>query len=86
LVPESSELTVPADRQGAASGATQNSNCTTTKGVARLRLARESVKVEGDEYDPDSLARSGHNHNKRNAEMVGGRTGGEPCWAVVRAH
>jgi len=44
------------------------------EGVAELSLALESVEVDRDEYEihTNTLARSGSNHNKRNAELIGG--------------
>jgi hypothetical protein len=44
------------------------------EGVAELSLALESVEVDGNEYNlrTNTLARSGSNHNKRNAEIIGG--------------
>jgi hypothetical protein len=48
------------------------------KGVAELRLALDSVEVEGNVYDLHSttFTRFGHNHKKRNWEMIGGGSGG----------
>ena len=48
------------------------------KGVARLRLALESVEVDGSYYDlhTNTFARFGHNHKKRNWEIIGGGSGG----------
>lgn len=47
------------------------------KGVARLRLALNSVEVAGKDYDlqTTSLTRTGQNHNKRNWVLIGGGTG-----------
>ena len=47
------------------------------KGVARLRLALNSVEVAGKSYDlqTTSLTRSGQNHDKRNWTLIGGGTG-----------
>jgi len=44
------------------------------KGVAELRLALESVDVYGNSYDIHSstFTRFGHNHEKRNWEIIGG--------------
>lgn len=48
------------------------------KGVAELRLALDSVEVDGSDYDLHSgiLTRFGHSHKKRNWEMIGGGSGG----------
>ncbi len=48
------------------------------KGVARLALALDSVEVNGKKYDLDTTDSShyGHNHNKRNAEWIGGGAAG----------
>lgn len=48
------------------------------KGVAELRLALDSVEVEGNYYDIHSstFTRFGHNHKKRNWEIIGGGSGG----------
>ncbi|MBI3485173.1 MAG: hypothetical protein HY012_08495 [Acidobacteria bacterium] len=47
------------------------------KGVARLRLALNSVEIAGKNYDlqTTSLTRSGQNHDKRNWVLIGGGTG-----------
>jgi hypothetical protein len=47
------------------------------QGVARLRLALQSVEVAGKDYDlqTSSLTRTGPNHDKRNWVMIGGGTG-----------
>jgi hypothetical protein len=47
------------------------------KGVARLRLALNSVEIAGKSYDlqTTSLTRSGQNHDKRNWVLIGGGTG-----------
>jgi len=47
------------------------------KGVARLRLALNSVEIAGKSYDlqTTSLTRSGQNHDKRNWTLIGGGTG-----------
>jgi len=47
------------------------------KGVAELRLALESVRINGTDYDLHSstFARVGENHNKRNAIAIGGASG-----------
>jgi hypothetical protein len=47
------------------------------KGVAVLKLALVSVEVDGKDYDlqTTSVTRSGKNHNKRNAVLIGGGTG-----------
>ena len=48
------------------------------KGVAELRLAIESVEVDGSYYDLHSstFTRFSHNHKKRNWEIIGGGSGG----------
>jgi hypothetical protein len=48
------------------------------KGVAEIRLALDSVQVEGNSYDLHSttFTRFGHNHKKRNWEIIGGGSGG----------
>ena len=48
------------------------------KGVAEIRLALQSVQVEGNSYDIHSstFTRFGHNHKKRNWEIIGGGSGG----------
>ena len=48
------------------------------RGVAKLRLALESVEVDGSYYDlhTSSFARFGRNHKKRNWEIIGGGSGG----------
>lgn len=48
------------------------------KGVARLRLALDSVEVNGKKYDvrTGGVARYGRNHVKRNWEYIGGGAGG----------
>lgn len=48
------------------------------KGVAELRLALESVDVEGSVYDLHSsvFTRLGHNHKRRNWAFIGGGGGG----------
>lgn len=48
------------------------------KGVAELRLALDSVEIEGNYYDLHSstFTRFGHNHKKRNWEIIGGGSGG----------
>lgn len=48
------------------------------KGVARLRLALDSVEVNGKKYDVRStgVARYGRNHKKHNWEYIGGGAGG----------
>ena len=48
------------------------------KGVARLRLALQSVEVNGQEYElqTDTFARWGGNHKKRNWAFIGGGGGG----------
>jgi hypothetical protein len=48
------------------------------KGVAEIRLALDSVQVEGSYYDLHSstFTRFGHNHKKRNWEIIGGGSGG----------
>ena len=47
-------------------------------GVAELRLALDSVEVHGNAYDlrSSTFARFGHNHKKRNWELIGGGSGG----------
>jgi hypothetical protein len=47
------------------------------QGVARLRLALNSVEIAGKNYDlqTTSLTRSGQNHDKRNWTLIGGGTG-----------
>jgi hypothetical protein len=47
-------------------------------GVAELRLALDSVELNGNYYDLSSsiFTRLGHNHKKRNWEMIGGGSGG----------
>jgi hypothetical protein len=47
------------------------------KGVARLVVALDSVEVDGQNYDiqTSDLSRIGRNHNKRNAEFIGGGAG-----------
>ena len=46
------------------------------KGVAELRLALSSVRINGTDYDLHSttFARTGENHNKRNLVAIGGGT------------
>ena len=48
------------------------------KGVAELRLALDSVEVDGNYYDlrSSTFTRFGHNHKKRNWEIIGGGSGG----------
>ena len=48
------------------------------KGVAEIRLALESVEVDGNYYDIHSstFTRFGHSHKKRNWEIIGGGSGG----------
>jgi hypothetical protein len=48
------------------------------KGVAEIRLALQSVQVDGSSYDIHSttFTRFGHNHKKRNWEIIGGGSGG----------
>ena len=48
------------------------------RGVAELRLALDSVEVEGNYYDIHSstFTRFGRNHKKRNWEIIGGGSGG----------
>ena len=48
------------------------------RGVAKLRLALESVEVGGSYYDlhTSSFARFGRNHKRRNWEIIGGGSGG----------
>jgi len=56
------------------------------KGVAEIRLALESVEIEGNDYNLQSstFTRFGHNHNKRNGEMIaGGGAGGALLGALV---
>jgi hypothetical protein len=47
------------------------------KGVAHLDLTLNSVEVNGKSYDLETsnISRSGQNHNKRNAELIGGAAG-----------
>lgn len=47
------------------------------KGVAQLRLALRSIEVGGKEYNVETstVARTGQNHNKRNAVAIGGGAG-----------
>jgi hypothetical protein len=47
------------------------------KGVARLVVALDSVEVDGKNYDiqTSDISRVGRNHNKRNAEFIGGGAG-----------
>jgi hypothetical protein len=47
------------------------------KGVAHLDLTLNSIEVNGNSYDleTDNISRSGQNHNKRNAELIGGGAG-----------
>jgi len=47
-------------------------------GVAELRLALDAVEINGNDYDLHSstFARFGHNHKKRNWELIGGGGGG----------
>jgi outer membrane lipoprotein SlyB len=42
-----------------------------------LKLALTSVEIDGKDYDlqTTSVTRSGRNHNKRNAVLIGGGTG-----------
>ena len=48
------------------------------RGVAKLRLALESVEVDGNYYDlhTTTYVRFGRNHKKRNWEIIGGGSGG----------
>jgi hypothetical protein len=47
------------------------------KGVAHLDLTLDSIEVKGKSYDLDTsdIGRTGQNHNKRNAELIGGGAG-----------
>jgi hypothetical protein len=47
-------------------------------GVAQIRLALESVEVNGSYYNlhSNTFARVGKNHKKRNWEIIGGSSGG----------
>ncbi|MBI1749637.1 MAG: hypothetical protein HYR59_03145 [Acidobacteria bacterium] len=47
------------------------------QGVARLRLALNSVEIAGKSYElrTTSITRSGQNHDKRNWVLIGGGTG-----------
>lgn len=48
------------------------------KGVAEIQLALQSVEVDGNSYDIHSttFTRFGHNHKRRNWEIIGGGAGG----------
>lgn len=48
------------------------------KGAAEIRLALQSVEVDGNSYDIHSstFTRFGHGHKKRNWEIIGGGSGG----------
>lgn len=56
-------------------------------GRARLRLALESVDVNGDDYQirTYSDARIGHNHNRRNLALIGGGGGGGAIIGAIAA-
>ncbi len=61
--------------EGVVLGARESGNL---KGVARLRLALDSVEVRGASYElhTSEVARYGRNHKKRNWEYIGGGAGG----------
>jgi len=58
------------------------------KGVAELSLALESVEVEGGDYElhTNTLTRRGNNHNRRNAELIGGGGGAGALLGALVGH
>lgn len=57
------------------------------KGVARLRLALETVEVNGETYTlhTGEVGRYGRNHKKRNWEYIGGGAGGGALIGAIAA-